>query len=189
MRLFLALDLPPALREALGSFQQELSRRAAGWRWMRAEGLHLTLRFLGEVREAAVGRQAEVWRAVAARGRPIHVAFRGIGVFPNERSPRVLWVGVAEEPPEGRLEALAADFEEAAASLGFPRDSRPFRPHLTVARASGRERPVVPDAGPIGDLGRARFEKVVLFRSVLGPDGASYTRLRVFRLGHEPCDR
>ncbi len=183
MRLFLALDLPPAVREALGSLQRELSRRAGGWRWTRTEGLHLTLRFLGEVPEPAVERQAEVWRDVAARGRPVRVVFRGIGVFPNERSARVLWVGAVEQPPEGRLEALAAAFEEAAASLGFPRESRPFRPHLTLARASARGRPVVPHADRERSVGEACFEEVVLFRSVLGRDGASYTRLRAFSLG------
>lgn len=189
MRLFLALDLPPAVREALGGLQQELSRRAGGWRWIRAEGLHLTLRFLGEVPDAAVERQAEVWRQVAARARPVGVAFRGIGVFPNERSARVLWVGAVEEPPEGRLEALAAAFEEAAASLGFPRESRPFRPHLTVARALPGGRPVVPDVEQDRAFGAARFEEVVLFRSMLGRDGAAYTRLRAFPLGGDRRDR
>ncbi len=185
MRLFLALEVPAEIREALRRLQEELRGRSEGWRWTRPDGFHLTLRFLGDVADGAVEAQRSVWRDVAARGRALRVVFRGVGVFPSERSPRVLWVGVVEEPAAGQLAALAAAFEEAAVSAGFEPEGRPFRPHLTLARASGRGRPVLRRVGEPMELGAARFEEVVLFRSVLSPGGAIYASLETFPLGRE----
>jgi len=183
MRLFLALEVPQEIREALGRFQRELAGQLRGWRFARSEGFHLTLRFLGEVQEADLTRQNEIWRSVAAKGVPVRVVFRGLGVFPDERSPRVLWVGAVEEPPAGRLRSLAEQFEQAAVRLGFDPENRPFRPHLTLARASGGGRPTLPEIQPGREFGSALFQEVVLFRSILSPAGASYRPLASFPLG------
>jgi RNA 2',3'-cyclic 3'-phosphodiesterase len=183
MRLFLALEIPTGIRKALRSLQDELRSRSEGWRWTRPDAVHLTIRFLGEVSEQAAESQRSVWRETAAEGRALRIAFKGVGVFPNERSPRILWVGALEEPATGWLPALAAAIERAAVSLRFEPEKRPFRPHLTLARASGHGRPLLKLPREPVELGRALFGEVVLFRSILSPGGATYVPLESFPLG------
>jgi len=106
--------------------------------WVRPEGLHLTLKFLGEVEEA---RDAELRAALAeagGAGRAVTLEIGGCGVFPDFRRPRVVWVGIAPEPA---LELLQDRVERAFAPLGFPTEARAFRPHLTLGRATREARP------------------------------------------------
>jgi len=112
--------------------------------WVRPEGVHLTLKFLGEVEEP---REGELRAALAeAAGPPspggaeraVTLAIGGCGVFPDFRRPRVVWVGIAPEPA---LELLQDRVERAFAPLGFPTEARAFRPHLTLARAKREARP------------------------------------------------
>jgi 2'-5' RNA ligase len=176
MRLFLALNLPPAERERIRRASGPL--RAAGLpvRWAETDALHLTLKFLGEVADA---RAADV-RAAAARVAGDFTGFdyelRGLGGFPNLRAPRVVWVGVRAPPA---LPRLAAALDQAMAGLGFPREERPFSAHLTLGRA---ERGA--GAGAFGKLAAlaagfdyaARIEarSLDLMRSHLSPRGARY---------------
>ncbi len=182
MRLFLAIDLPAELRGELGRLQDKLRRACPGWRWTRPEGIHLTLRFLGEVAPEDDAPRRAAWRAVAAGSGPISFRVGGVGVFPAPARPRVLWVGVDAEPRE-RLAALADAFEEAARREGFAPETRPFRPHLTLARAARDERPAAPPDTDTGILGEVTAREVVLFRSELLPQGARYTKLDAFLLG------
>ena len=184
MRLFLAMDLPDAPRRDLAAIQADLRARCPGWRWVRPASIHLTMRFLGDVGPELDAASRRSWEEVTAACPAVRLRLGRVGVFQGPSRPRVLWVSASEEPEgEARLESLARGLEQAARALGFLPEDRPFRPHLTLARAAGSERPVPPPAEPraIGEI----FEvgEVVLFRSDLDPSGARYTRLAAYPLG------
>ena len=180
-RLFVALELPASVRAALGEIAAQL-RRAAGSnvRWTDPKGIHLTLKFIGEVPaerlEAIRGALAGIRAA-----RPIEAAFRGIGWFPNARRPRVFWAGV--EADEG-LAALAAEIEHALEPLGIEREEREFHPHLTLARIKSDDglEGLRREAERLGvpEFGRATYAEFDLMQSTLHPKGAVYTRIERF---------
>src|SRR5216683_19739 len=139
MRLFVALEIPVAVRENLAALLNSLRGLSPQTRWVRPENLHVTLKFIGE---APAAKLAEIRSALAgARSdQPITLDFRGLGFFPNEKHPRVFWVGIEGS---ANLKTLAADIDGALDELGIPREQRPFSPHLTLARF---ERPGLSEA-------------------------------------------
>lgn len=185
MRLFVALEIPEALRAALAARVHEARRRLPEARWVSPEGLHLTLLFIGEappeVAETLCGALAPVF----ARHRPMRLRLSGAGTFPPGRPARVAWLAVegAEEAP-----ALHEDVRGAAeACVGRDlAEGRPFHLHLTLARcprpwpASVARRFIDFFAGGVGDA----FEATggVLFRSRLGVGGARYEPVAVFAM-------
>ncbi len=179
MRLFLAVELSEAVRHSLSELQSELRKRCPGWRWVPPESLHLTLRFLGEVDDGRDAACRQVWRRAVGRFGSFELRLSDLGRFPPGGRPRVLWIGARAEP-QPTLGELAAALEEAARSAGFAAETRPFRPHLTLARAARRAR--APDPAPRADIPVQRVAEIVLFRSRLGPGGARYTALERFAL-------
>src|SRR6266404_654137 len=140
MRAFVAIDLPEGIRAALGQKQAELRASLAhevparpsrdpDIRWTRPEGIHLTLKFLGEVQDAAVKQVTEVLSSFGPLA-PFTVELKGFGFFPGPSRPRVLWAGV-KAPPD--LARLAGRIEEKMEKLGYAREHREFNPHLTLA--------------------------------------------------------
>ena len=182
MRLFLALALPDDVRHLLAEAQQQLRQQCSGWRWVRPEGIHLTIRFLGEVSESDDAVQRNTWREAAAGTGPIEFHLGGVGLFPSASRPRVLWVGVHDDTRDGRLLALAEAVEHAARSAGHAAETRPFRPHLTVARAARGRRATARDTSFEIRRVDTRATELTLFQSRLGPGGARYTRLEGFPL-------
>ena len=128
LRLFFALPLPPELRDILGRWQR--AQPGAGG-WSRPDGLHLTLAFLGARPPEGLARLEAIGEAVAAGHRAFELRTAALGAFPGPRRARVLWLGLE---PCLDLERLAADLREALATAGEAFDSKPFRPHLTLAR-------------------------------------------------------
>lgn len=128
LRLFLGLPLPPGLQEALSRWQQAQPGLKG---WSRAEGLHLTLAFLGERPAEALPRLGEVSALVAGRHGAFELYTARLGGFPGERAARVLWLGLEPCPA---LEDLAADLRGTLQEAGEAFDAKPFRPHLTLAR-------------------------------------------------------
>ena len=183
MRLFLALELPPGLRAVVDEVRGGLTSRLSGWRWTRADAVHLTVRFLGETASETIARAVPLWREAAAAVPAFGIRLGGVGVFPGPRRPRVLWVGVVDEPDEGRLAALAEGVETACRAAGFLPDRRPFTPHLTLARAA--EGAVAPGPDAVPEHAAARVEDLVLFRSDLLPRGAVHTPVERFPLAGE----
>lgn len=181
MRLFLALELPEPLRAALQALQARLRQAEAGWRWVRPESVHLTLRFLGEVDPGRLPELSARWGRAATSGRPTVVEAGGLGTFPPRGRPRVLWIGLRDLGESG-LAALAASLELEARSAGFPPEERPFAPHLTLARAAAEGRPRRPQV-EVGSLGSLRSEQLTLFRSVPGRGGAVHTALARYPIG------
>jgi len=131
VRLFLAINLPPEVRQEIVAATAQLRDMLPRLAWVREPLLHLTLKFLGEQPAERVDDIQAAIAKVATDHRELLMTLGGIGAFPNFRRARVVWMGVAHEP---RLELLHHDVEMACERVGFELDGRPFRPHLTLAR-------------------------------------------------------
>jgi len=177
VRLFIALDVPEATRRALGDAIQKFRNVCRGAGWARAESVHVTLKFIGHVEEAKL--PAIQNRLVEAKSSsPIEIVFRNFGFFPNERHPRVFWLGIEGGP---NLTPLAAEIESKLEPLGIPRDARTFKPHLTLARFKTEEglpklRDTVASLAP-PDFGLMIATEFHLYESVLDSSGAVHTKL------------
>lgn len=177
LRAFVALPLDPAALARLGALIASLRATTPGIRWMRPEGLHVTLRFLGATEAARAERVMERLRDAAAATPAATLPLGSLGLFPGRGAPRVLWVGLALPPP---LLALQRACEDAARAEGFPPEERAFSPHLTLGR--WRENARRPDLPPAA-LGDVRLETLVLYRSRPQAGGSVYTPLQSVALG------
>lgn len=177
MRLFVAINLDPSLKTPLAEIQGKLKATEAPVSWVKPEQLHLTLKFLGEVAEAALPLLQDALGRCLAEVAAFSLALSGLGTFPPKGTPRVIWVGVSEGGPE--VGELNARIEEALHPLGFPREDRPFHPHLTLGRVKGTRhlQPLLERLRSleVKELGRMRVRFVDLMRSDLHPHGAIYT--------------
>ncbi|MFZ0522652.1 MAG: RNA 2',3'-cyclic phosphodiesterase [Candidatus Acidiferrales bacterium] len=180
MRLFIALDLPDAVRRALAELIAQLKPKSQAAKWVRPESTHLTLKFLGHT-DAQKLDSIRVALAKIHSPQPVELHFRALGFFPNEFKPRVVWTAVEAS---ANLFELAAAMEEAFEPLGFPRESRAFVPHLTLARinaSKGIDNLVrAADALKSYDFGSARETEFHLFESTLKRSGAEYKKLATF---------
>ena len=181
MRLFVALEIPSTIRENLATFLASLRAVTKEPRWVRAENLHATLKFLGEVAEDKLAAVQSLLGEIRSE-QAVALNFHGLGFFPNEKYPRVFWAGVEAS---ANLKTLAADIEGAAEKLGIPREKREFSPHLTLARF---ERPRLPEVlskaiaeNARREFGSLRTNEFRLIQSKLKPSGAEYTTLQSFR--------
>ncbi len=187
LRLFVAVDLPEEVRGGLGRLQEELRRHdLSDLRWVRPQGVHLTLKFLGETPADRVAAITEALAGAISGRRWFRLALGAPGTFGNRRGPRVLWLDVIGDIE--RLQELQAAVERALVEIGFPQEERGFSPHLTLARvrqparADTAER--VAHALRAVTPPQAEFDvrEVVLMRSTLQPGGAVYERLAAFPL-------
>ena len=182
VRAFVALELEPRLRDAMGELQARLRPRLGNVHLVRPEGIHLTLRFLGSATAQQRDTMRPILAAAASACPPAEARVSGLGTFPDRGSPRVLWLGLDVPPSFGELQKAC---ERAALAAGFEKEDRPFRAHLTLGR--WRDRAPRPEL-PAADLGTTRLDTLVLFRSELRPDGAVYTPLERFTLGRAAVD-
>jgi 2'-5' RNA ligase len=180
MRLFVALDIPDDVRSSLTALAAKLRPACRNARWVRIEGLHVTLKFIGETPAEKSEMVKTALASIPSRA-PIPIDFRGLGFFPNDRRPRVLWAGINAG---AELAEIASAVEMSLAPLGIPRDERTFSPHLTLARLdTPRVLEALQDA--VKKAGQIRFGATTatefhLYESVLKPGGAEYTRLATF---------
>lgn len=183
MRLFVAVNLPPELRAAIHAAAAPLRADPFPVRWVDPDGIHVTLKFLGEVeRERLDDVVATLERAcVGAKAFPLEVG--GFGAFPSADRARVVWVGCAPAPP---LELMQHGIERAFAELGFPVEGRPFRPHCTLGRARGEARAGVRGLGARLDAlafaDTFMVTSIDLMESTLTPRGARYAVRHAVRL-------
>lgn len=182
MRLFIAIEVPEEIKERVYRAIEPVKALKADVRWVTPAGFHLTLKFLGEVDErgleevkAALGGLSAILPATGATTMRV----QGAGAFPGLKNPRVVWIGAEE--PSGQLAAIQSDLESRLEAQGFPREDRPFHPHLTVGRvkSSKRTRELADGLSALKGLlfGEFPLEEVVLFKSDLKPAGAVYTKL------------
>ena len=185
MRVFIAIELAGDVRAALAQEQERLRAVCAHnreIRWTRPEGWHLTLKFLGEISDQRARQVIGALQALAGFEK-FAVEVKGFGFFPDPRRPRVFWAGI-EGPPA--LAELAGRVETVMQELGFPRELRPFRPHLTLARfQKPRPSPELEAAfrnGNSPSFGRSEVSEFFLFESRLRPGGAEYRKVAEFAI-------
>jgi RNA 2',3'-cyclic 3'-phosphodiesterase len=185
MRCFIAIDIPQEIKSAISAIIRKAGR-VDGVRWVSESNMHLTLKFLGEVKDSLVPDIGKRLQSVARHHHAFTAGLRGAGAFPNLKRPNVLWVGFEKSEP---LKALANDIESALAEMGFDRENRPFSPHLTIARIRDQRGidPVVKELYTYKDtfFGTISVDEILLMKSVLKPSGAEYTKEAVIRLGRE----
>jgi 2'-5' RNA ligase len=175
LRAFLAIQPAAEALRALRDLQRELGDVGADVRWVPVESMHLTVQFLGDVREAEVPEIDRRLRERFATIEPFDLECRGLGVFPNWKRPRVVWIGLHGDG----LDAVAESAETVLSPLGFPPEEREFSPHITIGRMRStrgweslsralRERNEQ-------SIATSRIDHATLYRSQLRPDGAVYT--------------
>jgi 2'-5' RNA ligase len=184
VRTFIATELSEDLRESLGLLQDRLRAQMprGSVRWVRPEGIHLTLKFLGDTPVEQVDRVKAALAEAAAKVGPFRIVVRGLGCFPNSRRPRVIWVGLEES--SGALQRLRDEVEAHVAPVGFPTERRKFSPHLTLGRVQRRasssevrEIGQMVAASTTGLIGEIHVSTVSYIKSDLKPSGAVYTTL------------
>jgi 2'-5' RNA ligase len=177
IRCFVAVLLPEQVRAGLAAVCAELRGQTRGLSWVRSDHLHLTLRFLGDVGPTMLEHVRSAVTDAAASVAPFTVSLSGLGGFPPGRAPRVLWAGVSAGGEQ--TTALQAALEAALGRRGIPPESRPFHPHVTLARArdSRGASGLVSVLGPGPAFGAAPVTALHLMRSVLDPRGAHYSVL------------
>ncbi|MGD8990732.1 MAG: RNA 2',3'-cyclic phosphodiesterase [Desulfobacterales bacterium] len=178
-RAFVALELPESIRASIGAAQKALQSYGFLVKWVRPENIHLTLKFLGNI---DANRTDAVVNAMtlAARGRAaLHLNASGIGVFPNARRPRVIWIGLGGQVDH--LKSLQQTLDAHLADSGFSAEKRPFKGHLTLGRVKGkiaaeRMQSALDEFNAFESNGFAT-NRIILFKSELHPTGAIYTQV------------
>jgi len=180
IRTFIAVELSDAVRAEAQRLVERLRPAGGDARWVQPQNMHLTLKFLGDVREDALADVCRVVGKAAAEFAPFEVAIGGAGAFPDLRRPRTLWIGVTQGQQE--LIRLQTAVERALAKRGFPKENRDFQPHLTI----GRIRESGPAMTELGNqiqahadfaAGRSTVREVVVFASHLASSGPTYEPL------------
>ena len=184
MRTFLGVGLPAGVREAVASEIAQVRGLHAPVAWTAPKNLHITMNFLGEIAPERVPLVEREMRSVASGIDPFSLTAEGGGAFPGTRNPRVLWVGFLE--PLELVRQLQQNMEDALSRAGFPRENRPFHPHITVGRSRGAlppawgERFVQALSGK--NFGVVPVSSFTLYESRPGSGGAVYTPVCDFRL-------
>jgi 2'-5' RNA ligase len=184
IRAFIAIELPETILAELGHIETRLKPQMPHdtIRWVKADSIHLTLKFLGQVPSDQLELITSSLRAAVAAHAPFTLEIKEAGCFPNIHRPRVVWVGVQES--NHRLHALQRAVENAISPLGYPAEIRDFTPHLTLGRLARDVRPAdqkkigeVVQAANVGSLGKWEVRQVALIKSDLKPAGAEYSVL------------
>ena len=188
IRCFVALNLPPEWKGRLAELEARLKEARADVSWVKPENIHLTLKFLGGVEETRISLvKRAIQEGLGGEG-PLALSLAGLGVFPNPRSPRVIWVGV--EGDTERIQKLQKRLEQALEEVGFSREARPFSPHMTLGRMRSRQGAagLMELVGHLEEYraGSIMAESIELMRSQLHPAGAIYTILESFPLSALP---
>ena len=189
IRLFIALPISEEIRKRCEALEEIGRQKASSIRWVAPEQIHLTLFFLGWTDPALQPKIETQIQEAAREATPFSIQVTGLGVFPKPSAPRVFWVGLSSEPA---LLALQQSLSTRMAALGFPMETRPYRPHLTLGRIKGP----VPEAftrwvieGSGLQIGRGEMDTVMLMESRMKPEGSVYTPLFTTTLGGAPRER
>jgi 2'-5' RNA ligase len=189
MRLFVAVELDEYVRSQLRDIQEGLRRSCDGVRWIPPVQLHVTLRFLGEVPDADVPALSDAVARGAADGAPFSMALAGCGCFPPRGQVRIVWAGIHE--PSGMLLKSAEAINREIDRLGYPRERRPFSPHITIGRVredrSGGRIRAAAEAFSFRETEQS-VASVTLMQSVLSPKGPTYTPVSKAILGPRADD-
>jgi RNA 2',3'-cyclic 3'-phosphodiesterase len=183
MRTFIAIPLPDECRTMLDKMQLDLRSCGADVRWAAIPSMHLTLKFLGEADPEIIPKLEDSLASIARLQRSFALRLRGLGCFPNQKNPRVIWCGI-----EGEIEnliRLQQHVETACFQFGFARENRDFHPHLTLGRVGGkRNLQALLDCIKMGSDLESGFkpDHFNIYRSILKPQGAVYSVLKTITL-------
>ena len=185
MRTFIAIEIPEEIKKEMAGLQQRLKSSAVEASWPRPEGIHLTLKFLGEVPEAKVSDIQAALKSAAADTGPLRLEVEGVGTFPNPKNARVAWIGLSGDIE--KLTTLQTLVEDSMARLGMEREDRPFTPHLTLGRIKyiRSKEGWLNALDSIKDIKLPGFDvtAVSLMKSELKRTGAVYTEIAKIELG------
>lgn len=183
LRLFIAIDISQRIRGEIGNLIEILGKYDADIKWIKPENIHLTLKFLGGTSDALVPRIREAV-AMLSSHKQFYITIHGVGVFPDEKHPRVLWIGIVNSDP---LKALKDSLDNALSSIDFQRDDTVFHPHLTIGRVRSRKGilSLMREFSLFRDkqFGDCLVDRVNLMKSDLKPTGSEYTCLHSIELG------
>ncbi len=178
MRSFIAIELPDTAKSALAELQRELKKTGADIRWVKPDNLHLTLKFLGNIEEKVIGTLVQVMRGTCNKYTPFNLEIKGMGFFPNVRSPRIIWVGINGNTA---MTGIQSEIDSGLSSLGFEREKRNYAPHLTLGRfrTSQGKRLITEAVEQFSNrsFGVIGVESLSLMRSDLHQAGARYTKI------------
>lgn len=184
IRAFIAIELPREIRAGLEQVTGRLRQAAADVRWVKTADIHLTLKFLGDVAEDRLPELIVCIEGCLHGIPPVPIEVRGLGAFPDDRNPRIIWIAASDK--SGMLAGLQGAIEDGLARIGFAKEHRPFSPHLTLGRLKS---PRGGDAVRRGlaelknsDCGSYTADSVCLFKSDLRRTGPVYTILQPFSL-------
>jgi 2'-5' RNA ligase len=184
LRCFIAIDIPEQIKSNIGEMIILFKKHNADVKWVVHENLHLTLKFLGKTPEDLLPRIGELLSRIVLSYTPFCIKIYGVGVFPNRKYPRVIWVGIEDSDS---LRNLWRDIENAMESLGYPKEGREFHPHLTIGRVRSQKgmAHIIHELDTLQtkDFGSAEVSNVNLMRSDLKPTGAQYSCLQEILLG------
>lgn len=189
-RLFVAVDLSPAVLERLAKLQETLAERlddGVRVKWTDPDKIHLTLKFLGDTEERLLPAICDKLAGVAGRAECLEIASKGLGCFPRPDNPRVLWAGF-DADSAAALRDLQQPIDGELADLGIPRESRAYVPHVTLGRIKSPEKPSMNElfAGLRStDLGSSDITELVLYESTLDHTGATYETIDHFTLASQ----
>jgi 2'-5' RNA ligase len=183
IRTFIAINIPDHVREAIGEFQKKLKENRADVKWVRPESIHITLKFLGDVESDRIDELVGAIQDASKDNVPFTVSVSGVGTFPNDRRPRVLWVGVKNGAET--LSDLAGNIDHALSTMGFEEEKRKYSAHLTL----GRVRSPNYIEKTVKDMRSMEFESepftvgsIEVMKSQLFKTGAVYTALHHIKL-------
>ena len=179
MRCFIAISLPYELKAKISGIQEKLKAAGADVSWTRPEGMHLTLKFFGEIEDKRIPKIEKALDAVVNGIPTFTLSVSGMGTFPDMRRPRVIWIGLKEDG--GNLLRLQKGVEEELKKTGFPSEDRRFTPHITLGRIRSNKNTDkllrLIEEGKVEELGSFDVSEVHLIKSELKPAGAEYTEL------------
>ncbi len=185
LRAFVAFELAADIIRHAEKLQGDLTTRGLRLRWVRAQNIHLTMKFLGDIRETDIPDVTAAMQTAVQGFGPLDLAVQGMGAFPGVKRPRVLWIGLGGQVE--LLKRLHAGLEEALEGVGFPKEKRPFKAHLTLGRTKGAIKPqrLIDAIQELGHYSPRLFQvrQLVLFQSDLHPQGAVYTPKATALLG------
>ena len=175
MRTFIAVDMPVEVKAAIGRYIESLRGTLTNVKWVAPENLHLTVKFLGEVKESVVRDIRNCVSKTASGFSPFMMGLSHMGFFPSSDQPRVIWI--SSDGGEDQLLDLFQHLENCLEDLGIDRESRTFSPHLTIGRVKRDRHIVVPDNTPEFEHVSFKVNSLALIRSTLTPEGPVYEKL------------
>ena len=177
IRSFISIEIPRPIREQMVHVSEPLKKVRGKFNWSSTNNLHITLKFLGDCTRGRLESISKRLAEIASRHNPFEMTFGGVGVFPSHSAPRIVWVGVKDGLE--RLVNLSKDVADSMEEIGFKKESRPFRPHITLARvkhlSSRNELKSAIEALPQVEIDSMTADHIFLMRSQLRARGAVYT--------------